>query len=227
MQRLLVFIFAMALAAVLFGVVLTVSFSVVLAAEAVELVSEWNPSGALPDGCSPALTGGGPPPKWVNIDANSDGTRGVAEMSADPTDSRFPLCIVDGRAFAALDNLDVSVRFRPVAGTVDRAGGLAVRVKDARNYYVVRANALEDNVRLYAVIDGDRRQFAGKAVKVATNQWHTLRLRAQGSRFSVFFDGVALFEATDQRIQGPGGVALWSKADSVTEFVDLVIEPLP
>ena len=85
----------------------------------------------------------------------------------------------------------MSVRFRPVAGKVDQAGGIAVRVKDARNYYVVRANALEDNVRLYAVVDGDRRQFAGKAVKVATNQWHTLRLRAIGDRFAVFFDGAA------------------------------------
>ena len=219
MQRVLAFIFAMALAAV--------SLGVVLAAGTVELVSEWNPPGALPDGCSPALTGGGPPTKWVNIDANPDGTRGVSEVSADPTDYRFPLCIVDGQAFAALGNVDASVRFRAVAGKVDQAGGLAVRLKDERNYYVVRANALEDNVRLYAVIDGDRRQFAGKNVKVAANQWHTLRLRAVGDRFAVFFDGATLFEATDRRIPGPGRIALWSKADSVTEFVDLAIEPLP
>ena len=219
MQRLLPIIFGMALAAV--------SLGVVLAAETVELVSVWNPSGAPPDGCSPALTGGGRPPNWVNIDDNLDGTRGVAERSADPTDYRFPLCIVDGPAFAALGNLDASVRFRAVAGKVDQAGGIAVRLKDARNYYVVRANALEDNVRLYVVIDGDRRQFAGKSVKVAANQWHTLRLRAVGDRFAVFFDGVALFEATDRHIVEPGRVALWSKADSVTEFVDLAIEALP
>ena len=219
MQRLLAIIFGAALAALTLGVA--------LAGETVELVSVWNPTGALPDGCTPALTGGGGPVKWVIIDSEPDGARGVAEKSADPTDYRFPLCIVDGRAFASLANVDVSVRFRPVAGKVDQAGGIAVRVKDARNYYVVRANALEDNVRLYAVVDGDRRQFAGKAVKVATNQWHTLRLRAIGDRFAVFFDGASLFEATDKRIAEPGGVALWSKADSVTEFVDLAIEPLP
>jgi hypothetical protein len=91
----------------------------------------------------------------------------------------------------------------------------------------VRANALEDNVRLYAVIDGDRRQFAGKSIKVASTQWHTLRLRAVGDRFTVYFDNELLFEATDRRITEPGQVALWAKADSVTEFVDLSIEPLP
>jgi hypothetical protein len=219
MQRLL---------AIIFGMVLTaVSLGVVLAADTVELVSVWNPTGALPDGCTPALTGRGGPVKWVIVDTEPDGPRGVAEVSADPTDYRFPLCIADGVAFSSLGNVDASVRFRAVAGKVDQAGGLAIRVKDANNYYVVRANALEDNVRLYAVIDGDRRQFAGKSVKVATNQWHTLRLRAIGDRFTVYFDGAPLFEAIDRRIVEPGRVALWSKADSVTEFVDLAIEPLP
>jgi hypothetical protein len=219
MRRLLAIFLGMGLAAL--------SLGVVLAAETVELVSVWNPSGAPPDGCSPALTGGGPAPKWVNLDADPDGNRGIVERSGDTTDYRFPLCIVDGPTFANLGDVDVSVRLRPVAGKVDQAGGLAIRLKDVGNYYVVRANALEDNVRLYAVIDGDRRQFAGKAAKVATNQWHTLRLRAVGDRFTVFFDGAPLFEATDQRITAPGRLALWTKADSVTEFADLFVEALP
>jgi hypothetical protein len=91
----------------------------------------------------------------------------------------------------------------------------------------VRANALEDNVRLYVVLDGDRRQFAGKNIKVASQDWHTLRLRAVADRFTVFFDGAQLFEATDRRLVEPGRIALWSKADSVTEFVDLAVERLP
>ena len=212
----------------MFTIVLTgLSLGVVMAAETVELVSVWNPPGALPDGCTPALTGGGGPPKWVNIESDPDGARGVSETSGDATDYRFPLCIVDGPAFASLANLDVSVRFRALAGKVDQAAGLAVRVKDARNYYVVRANALEDNVRLYVVLDGDRRQFAGKNIKVASQDWHTLKLRAVGDRFSVFFDGAQLFEATDRRLVDPGRIALWTKADSVTEFVDLAVERLP
>ena len=219
MMRLLAILFVMALTGL--------SLGVVLAADTVELVSVWNPEGAAPDGCTPALTGGGGAPKWVNVESDPDGARGVSEISGDTTDYRFPLCIVDGQAFAALANLDVSVRFRALAGKVDQAAGLAVRVRDARNYYVVRANALEDNVRLYVVLDGDRRQFAGKNIKVSTQQWHTLRLRAVGDRFTVFFDGAQLFEATDKRLVEPGRIALWSKADSVTEFVDLAVARLP
>jgi len=195
-----------------------------LAAEPIALSSDWNVIGEQADRCAPRLTGGGKPPKWAIV--KTDGKWGVAETTADTTDYRFPLCVVDGAAYASLANVDVSVRIRPMAGSVDQAGGLAVRVKDARNYYVVRANALEDNVRLYVVIDGDRKQFAGANHKVAPKQWHTLRLRAVGDRFTVFFDDAQLFEATDQRLQGGGGVALWSKADSVTEFTDLTIDPV-
>jgi len=219
MKRLLLILCGLALSAL--------SLGVVLAAETVELVSVWNPAGAEPDGCRPALTGGGQPPKWVNVESDPDGARGISETSGDTTDYRFPLCIVDGPGFASLGNVDVGVRFRATAGKVDQAAGLAVRLKDARNYYVVRANALEDNVRLYVVLDGDRRQFAGKSLKVSAMEWHTLRLRAVGDRFTVFFDGAQLFEATDRRLSEPGRIALWSKADSVTEFVDLAVERLP
>jgi hypothetical protein len=218
------------LTTIVFALVLsTLSLGVVLAADTVELVSVWNPVGAEPDGCAPALTGGGGPTKWRNVQTDADDHLGlgIAEESRDATDYRFPLCIVEGPAFAALGNVDVSVRLRPVMGKVDQAGGIAIRLKDANNYYVVRANALENNVRLYAVIDGDRRQFAGKNVVVAPTQWHTLRLRAVGDRFTVYFDTALLFEATDRRINEPGRVALWTKADSLTEFVDLTIEALP
>jgi hypothetical protein len=194
-----------------------------IAAEPIALSSGWNEIGQQADRCAPRLTGGGKPPKWAIVKA--DGKWGVAEITRDTTDYRFPLCVVDGAANASLADLDVSVRIRPMSGSVDQAGGLAVRVKDPRNYYVVRANALEDNVRLYVVLDGDRKQFAGVNQKVSPQQWHSLRLRAVGDRFTVFFDGKQLFEATDGRLGGAGGVALWSKADSVTEFTDLTIDP--
>jgi hypothetical protein len=219
MQRILTIILGVALAAAALGTA--------GAAEPVELASVWNPEGQTPDGCTPGLTGRGGPTKWVIVETDGEGGRAVAERSAETTDYRFPLCVVDGRAYSDLADVYVTVRFKPVAGKVDQAGGIAVRVKDARNYYVVRANALEDNVRLYAVIDGDRRQFAGRNIKVTANQWHTLRLRAVGERFTVYFDGAPLFEAADRRITEPGRVALWTKADSLTEFVDLAIERLP
>jgi hypothetical protein len=93
------------------------------------------------------------------------------------TDYRFPLAIY--QAILA-GNVDVTIRFKPVAGKVDQAGGIAVRLSDPDNYYVVRANALEDNVRFYRVVKGQRMQIAGANTKVTANEWHQLGLRAEG-----------------------------------------------
>jgi hypothetical protein len=191
----------------------------------VPLLNEQAAAGAAPEGCQTALTGGGGPVKWVAV-ADKDAPRGLAlaETSGDTTNNRFPLCIlptVNAR------NVDVTVRLRPVAGRVDQAGGIAVRLADASTYYVVRANALEDNVRLYHVTGGVRRQFAGRDIKVASGQWHTLRLRLVDDRFEVWFNNQALFTATDRRIPVAGRVALWTKADSLTHFAELSAEVLP
>ncbi len=118
------------------------------------------------------------------------------------------------------------MRFKPVSGEVDRAAGIAVRLADRNNYYVVRANALEDNVRLYKVVGGQRRQFAGANIKVPSGVWQELRLTARGDRFEVFLNGKSLYGATDTTFANPGRVALWTKADSVTHFDDLRIQTL-
>jgi len=115
-------------------------------------------------------------------------------------------------------NVDVIVRFKPVAGAIDQAGGIAVRLTSPGDYYVVRANALEDNVRFYRVVNGRRQQIKGVDTAIAANQWHTLGLRADGDRFTVWFDGNALFTAEDKTFADPGNVALWTKSDSVTHF---------
>jgi hypothetical protein len=123
--------------------------------------------------------------------------------------------------------VDFTVRFKPVAGKVDQAGGIAIRLADADNYYVVRANALEDNVRFYRVVKGAREQLEGANVKVTPNEWHQLGLRVEGERFSITFDGKPLFTATDRTFTGAGKVALWTKADSVTRFDRMTITVLP
>src|SRR5206468_8388613 len=123
-------------------------------------------------------------------------------------------------------NVEVSVHFKPVAGKVDQAGGIAVRLASADDYYVVRANALEDNIRFYRVVKGSRQQIQGANLKVAPNQWHTLGLRAEGDRFTVSFDGKPLFTAQDSTFVSPGKVALWTKADSITHFDTISITPL-
>ena len=123
-------------------------------------------------------------------------------------------------------DLEVLVRFKPVTGTVDQAGGIAVRVVTPDDYDVLRANALEDNVRFYRVVKGQREQLGGADVKVAPNVWHTLALKAKGDRFSISYDSKMLFTAEDNTFAGPGKVALWTKADSVTHFDTIVITPL-
>ena len=118
------------------------------------------------------------------------------------------------------------MRFKAVAGTVDEAGGIVLRLSTPDDYYVARANALEDNVRFYRVVKGRREQLAGADLKVSANQWHTLTLRAEGERFTVSFDGNALFSAQDGTFRDAGKVALWTKADSVTYFDTISIASL-
>jgi hypothetical protein len=186
---------------------------------------ETAPVGALPTGITGALTGSGGPVAWAVVEDPTApaGPKVLAQTSTDKTDYRFPLAIFDAPVAA---DIDVAVRFKPVAGEIDRAAGIAIRLKDRNNYYVVRANALEDNVRLYRMVSGQRIQFAGANTKVPSGKWQELRLLARGSRFEVFLDGKSLYSATDTAIPSAGRVALWTKADSVTHFDDLRIQTL-
>jgi hypothetical protein len=180
--------------------------------------------GAAPPGFSFALTEGGPIAAWkVVADPTAAAQKAIAQTSQDRTDYRFPLAVY--QPITAKD-VDVTVHFKPVEGKVDQAGGIAVRLAGPDNYYVVRANALEDNVRFYRVVGGRRQQIQGANLKVATNQWHMLGLRAEGDRFTVSFDGKPLFTAQDSTFTSPGKVALWTKSDSVTHFDTIAITPL-
>jgi hypothetical protein len=169
-------------------------------------------------------TGQGENGKWTIVaDPTAADGRAIAQVSKDRTDYRFPLAVY--KPYSGKD-LELSVRFKPVAGTVDEAGGIAVRLSTPDDYYVVRANALEDNVRFYRVVKGKREQLASANAKVAANHWHTLTLKADGDRFTVSFDGKALISAQDRTFPEAGKVALWTKADSVTYFDTISITPL-
>ena len=178
--------------------------------------------GALPAKFHNARTGKGAESKWVVMADPTAPSKPnvVAQTSADTTDYRFPLLIADEGSFK---DLELSVRFKPVSGEVDRAGGLVFRLKDANNYYIVRANALEDNYRLYHVINGSRRQFAGANFKVTPGEWHELRVEAVGNKIICYYDGAKKIEATDDTFKDAGKVGLWTKADSVTYFDDLKV----
>jgi hypothetical protein len=147
----------------------------------------------------------------------------LAETSKDRTNDRFPLAILEG---VEARDVALSVRFRPVSGGIDQAAGLVARLRDPRNYYIARANALEDNVRLYRVVDGRRIQFAGADVRVPRDRWQTMSLRVEGDRFAVALDGRVLFTAADRAFADAGRVGLWTKADSLTHFDAFEVEAL-
>ena len=178
--------------------------------------------GEIPSGFHSARTGQGKEGKWaVTADASAPSKPNVvAQASRDRTDYRFPLLIADQGSFK---NLEISVKFKAVEGEVDRAGGLVFRLKDANNYYIVRANALEDNYRLYHVVNGSRRQFAGANLKVTSGEWHEIKVECVGNKIVCYYDGVKKIEATDDTFRDAGKIGLWTKADSVTYFDDLKV----
>ena len=181
-----------------------------------------DPVGQMPGKFHSARTGQGSDSKWAVMSDPSAPSKPnvVAQTSTDKTDYRFPLLIADDGEFR---DLDISVKFKAVSGSVDQAGGLVFRLKDANNYYIVRANALEDNYRIYHVVNGRRIQFAGANFKVSSGTWHELRVEATGNKFICYYDGAKKIEATDDTFKDAGKVGLWTKADSVTYFDDLKI----
>ncbi|MEK6407350.1 MAG: family 16 glycoside hydrolase [Acidobacteriota bacterium] len=187
-------------------------------------------AGKAPAGFSFALTGQGKPGVWVIAkDDSSPGQKNVlAQTDPDPTGYRFPVAVFDG--LTATD-VDVSVKFKPISGKKDQAAGIMWRYKDNNNYYIVRANALENNVVLYKVESGKRTDLPlkgegrtyGKKAPVPANQWSELRVTAKGNLFAVYLNGQKLYEVEDSTFTEAGKVGLWTKADSVTYFDDLKV----
>ena len=179
--------------------------------------------GKSPDGWTLTMTGKGQPKWTVEAEPTAPSKPNVLKQSGTAT---FPLAI---KAGTSIRNGFVEVKFKAVAGSEDRAAGLIWRAKDADNYYVVRANALEDNVVLYKTIKGVRSALDivgrsggyGVKVPVPSGQWHTLRCDFAGNRFKVTYNGQPMFEVEDSSITDAGMIGLWTKADSVTLFDDL------
>jgi len=129
----------------------------------------------------------------------------------------FPWCV---RKEPVIADGYVEVRFKPISGREDQAGGVVWRWKDGDNYYVARANALENNVSLYYTEAGRRKTIKYVDAPVAGNKWHALRVEFKGPRIRVLLDGKAYIEQQDTHIAGAGSIGVWTKADSVTAFDD-------
>lgn len=188
--------------------------------------------GAAPAGWTVAMTHQGGAPRWEIIEDSSAPSKPnvFAQVSNDRTAGRFPLAIWDG---ATITDGTLTVKFKTVSGTVDQAAGLVWRYRDPCNYYIVRANALEDNVVLYKVQNGERASLALKGAvsstygvkhRVPKQTWSILSVSFHGNLFSVSLDGQKLFDVEDPTFTGAGKTGLWTKADSVTYFDDFQIE---
>jgi hypothetical protein len=170
--------------------------------------------GTIPTGWAAGVTGRGSSRWTVEADATAPSQPNVLKQSGV---GEFPWCVKTGTAFA--DGF-VEVKFKPVSGKEDQAGGVVWRWKNGDNYYVARANALENNVSLYYTRDGRRITIKYVNAPVANNQWHSLRVEFNNQRIRVALDGKAHIEADDDHISGPGQVGVWTKADSVVLFDD-------
>jgi hypothetical protein len=191
------------------------------AAQAETVGFDRDPAGALPAGWVCGSTGGGAPRWLVEADASAPSAPNVLKQSGS---GPFPWCVKQGTALA--DGV-VEVKFKPLSGREDQAGGAMWRWKDGDNYYVARANALENNVSLYYTERGSRRTLKYVDAPVPSNAWHTLRVEFKGARIRVLLDGKAYIELDDSHISGPGAVGVWTKADSVTAFDDFSYQSAP
>jgi len=180
--------------------------------------------GATPKGWTATKTGKGDPKWTIEQDKTAPSNSKVVKQSGRAT---YPLMLKDD---TDIKDGFIQIKFKAVASSEDRAGGIVWRARDANNYYVVRANALEDNVVLYKTIEGvrsaldidGRKGGYGVAISVPANEWLTLRVEFKGSRFRVLYNGQQLFEVEDSTFSAAGKVGLWTKADSVTLFDEVI-----
>jgi len=189
----------------------------------VALDFEKDELGKVPAGFSTALTGGGAEVAWVVSEDETarSGRHVLLQESQDATDYRFPMCIYEG---VTARDLRATVKFKSIAGKVDQASGLVIR-SSPENYYVVRANPLEENVAIFKTVKGVRTRVIDSKVAVTAGDWHELGVELRGSHFNVTLDGRLVLVGEDRTFT-VGRVGVWTKSDSVSAFDDLRIEPL-
>lgn len=211
----------------LMAMFLVLSLSTVLFGGEKALVSisfEGYKEGRIPEGFKSSKSGKGMEGDWVvMIDETAPSPKKVlAQTSDEDLEYHFPVLICEGSNLA---DGAVKVSFKAVSGRRDRAAGIIFRFRDPDNYYVLRANALEDNVDLYKFNNGKRKKIAWADVKVSSREWHTLKVEYKGSSIKGYYDDKLLIDVKDDAYK-TGNVGLWTKADSVTYFDDIIVESL-
>jgi len=165
-------------------------------------------------------------PKWKFVAGQwvrrASGGRQVLAQTAET--QPWAVALLEDQKFG---DVDVSVRFRPISGKEDASGGIIFRARDGRNYLLIRANALENNFRLYTIVNGKRSTIASARVtEPSLGAWHSIRVVATNSKIQGYLDGTRLIDHDDKTFTD-GWIGLWTKADSVTEFADLEVSGTP
>jgi hypothetical protein len=171
--------------------------------------------GKIPAGFTPAVGAWSVAP---------DGKNHVLEQSARSDDSAFNLVLIDATNYA---DLELAVKLKSVGGKVDQGGGVVWRARDARNYYIARFNPLEDNFRVYKVVDGKRTQLETAKVTGGNAQWRVLKIAMHDSHIKCYLDDKLYLEADDSTFKGAGKIGLWCKSDANTYFDDLTADGRP
>ncbi len=177
------------------------------------------------------------PPGWKVEATNLRGEIATWEVAADSVNGEetqvlgmtkanddfggtFNICRTDSAQFK---DGEIEVRFKAISGVEDQGGGPIWRVQDANNYYIARANPLENNFRLYYVKDGARKTLDSERLDVPANQWHTIKIVHQGNRMEGYLNGKKYLEWEDSTFPETGGVGVWTKADAITYFDDFTV----
>ena len=170
--------------------------------------------GEVPKGWSKQFTG-----SWKV--AEDQGSKVLEQFSSGHSGSYFNVIVNKDLNYK---NVEISVKFKGIKGNEDQGGGPVWRYKDNKNYYIARANPLENNYRVYKVINGHRKELKSADIEIQTGKWYDLKIEMKGNRIRCYFNGKLELETTDNSFTGSGKVGLWTKADAVTYFDDMNIK---
>ncbi len=189
----------------------------------------WNfdsdENGKIPNGFSNQMTGKGGLGKWEVIkDGKAPSISNViAQTSQENFGYYFSMVINENEDY---EDFELKVKFKGVAGREDQGGGPVWRYRDSNNYYIARANPLENNYRVYKVVNGKRIKMDSARLKVTSDEWHTINIIAHKDHIQCFYDGQLYLEVNDDTFQKEGKIGLWTKADAVTYFDDLEVRSI-
>ena len=189
----------------------------------------WNfdneKQGEIAGGFSNQVTGKGDPGKWevIKDDTAPDISNVIAQTSQKYFGYHFSMAVNEKEIY---DDFELIVKFKGVKGREDQGGGPVWRYQDNNNYYIARANPLENNFRVYKVVDGKRIKMDSASLEITGNEWHTIKILARKNKIQCFYDGQPYLEVKDDTFQKAGRIGLWTKADAMTYFDDLEVRPI-